>query len=497
MDPSVVGTPILRDNVVTMNVSGMKKLSYDLDPWYTDYKEVVWSSDNESVATVDENGVITAVNSGSAVITVANKADESKFDTVTVEVTALDLKIEGVVAAMGEGIGSVNGVSTYEFNMVNGISSMEYINPITAPKELNFGLSLATTAYGRGSMWASEFGNTGMVYEIDPETGVVKDVLQPVDGDMLFGLTYNEALDTFTGIMNFYMFVDLPMTHDMEEEMKGSYDEEKGMYMWHRLNMLPYLLEAGEGITTGETGQGASSEVVFCGITTMPADGTSRYMYTDYMGGYGPEITYTADQTLVLLDNVGRLWYIDEVTGLTGETDEWGNNLYFNAEGTAMLTDQFHGVELQERIAEDGTVTYNAFIIRELQETPLTDMFRDGSMPRITYHFSDIEFAGFTAEGAPIFAMSLYDYWNNAITNELYLFVGGVGTGEFEWDENWNRVEIKTPDRMYNLGNTGEYSIIASINKVEVTGGLEDGSSNDDFVEVFSAKPLTVGVYSK
>jgi hypothetical protein len=267
--------------------------------------------------------------------------------------------------------------------------------------------------------------------------------------------------------------------------------------MWHRLNMLPYLLEAGEGFTTGETGQGASSEVVFCGITTMPADGTSPYMYTDYMGGYGPEITYTADQTLVLLDNVGRLWYIDEVTGLTGETDEWGNNLYFNAEGTAMLTDQFHGVELQERIAEDGTVTYNAFIIRELQETPLTDMFRDGSMPRITYHFSDIEFAGFTAEGAPIFAMSLYDYWNNAITNELYLFVGGVGTGEFEWDENWNRVEVKTPDRMYNLGNTGEYSIIASINKVEVTGGLEDASSNDDFVEVFSAKPLTVGVYSK
>ena len=498
MDTSVVGTPILRDDVVTMNVGGTKQMIYDVDPWYTDYKEMVWSSSDEAVVTVDQNGKITATGSGSAVITVANKADETKFDTVSVEVTALDLVIEGIVAQQTEGIGQVAGVSTYEFNMVKGVSSMEFINPITASEELNYGLSLVTSAYGRGSMWASEYGNTGMIYEIDPVTGEVKDVLEPLDGDMIFGLTYNEELDSFAAIMNMYLFVDIPMNHEMYEEISNSYDEELDQFTWHRLNMLPYLHESGDGFITGETGQGASSEIVFCGITNMPADGTEQYMYMDYMGGYGPEIFYTADQTLALMDNVGRLWYIDEVTGLTEQTDEWGNTTYSNADGSAMISTEFHGVELQQIVAEDGTVSYNAFIIRALEETPLTGMFRDGTMPRITYHFSDIEFGGYTADGAPVFAMSLYDYWNNGTTNELYLYVAGVGTGEFTWDENGNRVEIKTPDRMYNLGNTGEYSIIATINKVTVTGGIDNEQSDEGgSAEIFAARPLTAGVYSK
>ncbi len=503
MDPSVVGTPILRDNAVTMNVGGTKSLSYDLDPWYTDYKEVVWSSNDESVVTVDQNGVVTAVNSGSAIITVANKADETKCDTVTVEVTALDLKIEGVLATMGEGIGNASGVTTYEFTMVDGISSMEYINPITAPDDLNYGLSLATTAYGRGSMWACEYGNTGMIYEINPETGVVKDVLPPIDGDMIFGLTYNETMDTFTGIMNFYLLVDLPMTHDCEEEMMNSYDKEQGQFMWHRLNMLPYLTEAGSGFVTGETGQGASSEVVFCGITAIDGGIKDSYgetyyydTYKDYLGNwaYSGEMSYQPDQTLVLLDNVGRLWYINEVTGVTAETDEWGNVFMTTPDGGS-IDGSRNGVISYEYKNEDGTSTYSVFHITKIVETPLTDMFREGSMPRITYHFSDIEFGGYTADGDPIFAMSLYDYWNNGITNELYLYIPGHETDELDY-ETWE--PIVTPDRMYNLGTTGEYKIIASINKVEVTGGIDNeqpGEGGD--VAIYDAKPLTAGVYSK
>lgn len=39
-----------------------------------------------------------------------------------------------------------------------------------------------------------------MIYEIDPETGVVKDMLEPIDGDMMFGMTYSETTDLFTSI---------------------------------------------------------------------------------------------------------------------------------------------------------------------------------------------------------------------------------------------------------------------------------------------------------
>ncbi len=503
MDTSIVGTPILRDEVLTMNVGGTRTLIYDLDPWYTDHKEVVWSSSDEAVVAVDDHGSITATGTGSAVITVANKADETKFDTVSVEVTALDLKIEGIVAEQLSGIGSVGAVHSYEFNMVKGNSSIEFFNPITAPEEMNFGLSLVTSAYGRGSIWACEYGNTGMIYEIDAATGAVKDAFEPLDGDMLFGLTYNERMDSFAAIMNMFLYVDLPMNHEMYDEMAGSYDEELNQFTWHRLNMLPYLEEANGGFVTGETGQGASSEVVFCGITTIDggirnAYGDTMYYdtYKDYMGNwaYGMTCEYQPDQTLVLLDNVGRLWYINQISGVTVESDEWGNMFPTLPNGGSIDMTR-NGVISYEYKNEDGTSTYSVFHITNIVETPLTQMFRDGTMPRITYHFSDIEFGGYTAEGDPIFAMSLYDYWNDGVTNEFYLYIPGHDTGE--WDME-NQCPIMTPDRMFNLGNSGEHQIIATINKVTVTGGLDQPQEGEGGeADIFRARPLTAGVYSK
>ena len=99
-------------------------------------------------------------------------------------------------------------------------------------------------------------------------------------------------------------------------------------------------------------------------------------------------------------------------------------------------------------------------------------MYWNGTMPRMTYHFSDIYYAGETEYGESMFFISLYDYWHEGTTNELYLYVQGVGTGEYEWDENWNRVEIKTPDSLYDLGDTGFGNIIATITSAEVLGGL-------------------------
>ncbi len=478
MNPEEVATPILRDDVITMNVGSLRGLTYDLDPWYTNYKDIVWSSSNPEVVEVNQYGVIYAVSTGSATITVTNTADETKFDTLQVEVTALDLKIEGIVSSMGYGVGNVGGVCTYKYEMVDGVAQFAPGNPITAPDELNFGLSLATSVMARGYIWACEYGNTGMVYQIDPDTGIVVDVLQPIDGDMLFGMTYSEKQDTFAAIMNMYLFVDLEFTHEETEEILGSYDETTKSFNYHRLNLLDCLLAANDGFVTNETGQGASSEIVFCGITTMEDPFTYEDTYKDFLGNwvYTGMVNYVSDQTLVLLDNVGRLWYIDEIVGMTKSTDNFGNVIYTDDKGSTILHDGQlrNGMFEIAHVDEEGNVTYNIFNIRRIDETPLTDMFREGTMPRITYHFSDIEFAGYSAEGAPMFAMSLYDYWNNGITNELYLYVAGVGTGEWVTDyETWESYEIMTEGKFYTLGNTGEYNVIASIHSVEVTGGVD------------------------
>ena len=111
-------------------------------------------------------------------------------------------------------------------------------------------------------------------------------------------------------------------------------------------------------------------------------------------------------------------------------------------------------------------------MIRKIQETPLTEMYLNGTMPRITYHFSDIYYAGESEHGEPMFFLSLYDYWHEGTTNELYLYVQGIPTGEYGWDENWNRVEITTPDSLYDLGDTQFGNIIATITSAEVIDGL-------------------------
>ena len=144
-------------------------------------------------------------------------------------------------------------------------------------------------------------------------------------------------------------------------------------------------------------------------------------------------------------------------------------------------------MELQN---EDGT--WNVYYIREIEETPLTDLFRTELMPRITYHFSDIEFAGYTAYGAPMYAISMYDYWNNGITNELYLYVGRIT----ETDPVSGEKKTVYADRLYDLGDTGAYNIIASIHSAAVTGGVESAESGAS-VENMEVNTLYAGAYTE
>ena len=471
MSPDEVGTPVLRDDAITMNVGSVQTLLYDLDPWYTAHKEVVWTSDNEAVATVDQDGNVTAVSEGSCIITAAARDDETKFDTCKVEVASLSLSFDGIISAQTAGLGNVSGVCTYNYAMEEGVPSYGTKVALSWPEEFQgYGTSLASSTLGRGSLWVCEYGNAGMIYEIDPETGVVKDMLQPIDGDMMFGISYSDVTDRFNCIMNFYLYVDLPFTREAYKDMEESYNEETYQFEYHRLNMLKYLAASDKNFRTGENGNGSMSDIVFCGITTLPG-GQSQSMSKDYLGQWGGSASYTPTLTLALLDNVGRFWYIDEITDMVKYTDDYGN-VFFTDEAMEMAIDPaFNGVEAvgYDTDGDGEDDTYSVFVIRALQETPLTDMYLAGTMPRITYHFSDIEYAGSLEDGTPMIALSLYDYWNNGLTNELYLYVPGHETNEWDY-ETWTK--IRTPDRLFDLGDTGIHNIIATIHSATVTGGV-------------------------
>ena len=52
-------------------------------------KEVIYSSDNSSIATVDENGLVTAISAGECIITASLTDNPNVYDTISITVTAL------------------------------------------------------------------------------------------------------------------------------------------------------------------------------------------------------------------------------------------------------------------------------------------------------------------------------------------------------------------------------------------------------------------------
>ncbi len=72
------------------------KLTATVDPWGVD-DTVIWSSSDDSVAVVNENGIITAVSEGFATITATSVLDEEAYAECDVEVFVLNNTLEGVL----------------------------------------------------------------------------------------------------------------------------------------------------------------------------------------------------------------------------------------------------------------------------------------------------------------------------------------------------------------------------------------------------------------
>ena len=77
----------LNETTITLSVDGNQKLTAAVVPDNATDKAVTWSSSNESVAKVNNNGTVTAIAAGTAIITVTT-VDGGKTNTCTVTVTA-------------------------------------------------------------------------------------------------------------------------------------------------------------------------------------------------------------------------------------------------------------------------------------------------------------------------------------------------------------------------------------------------------------------------
>lgn len=108
-------------------------LSAKVEPETATYKDVTWQSNNESVATVDENGTVSAISDGVATITAVShckKASDSM--TVTVRQQATSVEISKTSVSIDENGQSENG--TYQLS-ANVLPSNAHFKGITWTSE--------------------------------------------------------------------------------------------------------------------------------------------------------------------------------------------------------------------------------------------------------------------------------------------------------------------------------------------------------------------------
>ncbi|MBR5293723.1 MAG: S8 family serine peptidase, partial [Oscillospiraceae bacterium] len=80
---------VLKGSTVALNAAVL--------PWTVIDRTVTWTSSDEAVATVDENGVVTGIAAGTAVITATSNLDASFSATCEVTVSALEITINGTL----------------------------------------------------------------------------------------------------------------------------------------------------------------------------------------------------------------------------------------------------------------------------------------------------------------------------------------------------------------------------------------------------------------
>jgi len=158
------GVKIVCDEPVIFN-KGTLKLDYDFQPWGYEDETIFWTSSDENIATVDDNGLVTSVYAGeeqsvTVDITATAAVDPEASDTITITVIKAEKELNGIIWDEDGNI----WLSDFD---VSTLPEFEALNdaPYTYP--------IATTAYdATGNLYAGTYypGEASMLYLVDPDT---------------------------------------------------------------------------------------------------------------------------------------------------------------------------------------------------------------------------------------------------------------------------------------------------------------------------------------
>ena len=148
----------LNTEALTLFKGNVVKLTASVEPFGVQPDTVTWSSDNTDVATVSDNGLVTAVGKGTANITATSVKDPSVSATCVVTVDTIDVTLVGALRDKeGHPI-------LFTWDMENDKTWTKY-----ADLEQDINGATIDFAHDDGSMY--QMNTSGLLYEVNPETG--------------------------------------------------------------------------------------------------------------------------------------------------------------------------------------------------------------------------------------------------------------------------------------------------------------------------------------
>ena len=259
-------------------------------------RDVVWSTSDDSVVTVDENGNLTAVAVGSATITAAAAADETLSATCTVEVIDISAQLNAIVW-------DEEGSIWFSEFAANDLPNYVKLSPDMLEEDYFVAAAVADD----GTLYASSLNTgsgTGSLYTVDPATYEVTFLADcVVQGIEIFysDLTYVPAMfgtGALLGTYGPYVIAIDPAT-----------GEALGIIDQYDSDLV--------GITTcyGQLGEAEAGTIVYQDVVyVIQNDGTViQEIYYGYEGAVIPYMYYFYGERAAMDTgvNVGDAWYFN------------------------------------------------------------------------------------------------------------------------------------------------------------------------------------------
>jgi len=389
----------LSDSALTMVAGTTKELTAIVYPVNAVDRGVVWASSDETVATVDENGVVTAVAAGKAVITAAAAADENITATCEVSVFQLDSTVYGVLQdAEGNPMQFSWNLNT-DATWTAGNAIEPYIE------------NVAYDAY-RDTMFIQDSSSSKM-YQLDPATGATVAVSDAGAGfgapcsDITTATLFGDANTTYMfGVYSGYV---LGPVMNLDNTFNSG---------WNLASYLANYTGADRFVAICDYGYDYDAETDTYSDVYLALDnsGTLWTLYFDGTSSIGlgfiptnldlPYTKYESSQYCSLIsDNNGDL-YLSHFTGATNEiyyltfNSEAGmfESMYVGNVGADVWPAALYKAEINEA-ASDETELNNAQVIDackvvasdlEAQNVKIAENETTGSLNTVSGETSDV-----------------------------------------------------------------------------------------------------------